>query len=84
MRQLEAPGPSGVSELSCDLLLLDEEEGAAGAAGAAGSEAARVAADLKRLARRLRIPVHERNWAIQVGHGRASSDWRGWVGWKPG
>lgn len=64
VRQLEAPGPGGIPEPCCDLLLLDEEEGTA---GAAGGEVARAAKDLQRLARRLRIPVHERNWAIQVG-----------------
>lgn len=93
MRQLAAPGQSGIFEPSCDLLLLDEEESTAGAAGAAGSEAARVAADLKRLARRLRIPVHERNWAIQVGgQGQFRLAWVGgleaWLGlcsckWSP-
>ena len=64
MPGLEEQGPGGGGQPACDLLLLDEEDWLDEAAGPGGKK---LAGDMLRLARRLGVPAHKREWAIEAG-----------------
>ncbi len=65
-RLQEEQGPGGAIQPCCDLVLHDAEDWEAAADGGSSKKAVDT---LLRLARRLRVPVQNRNFAIEVGAG---------------